>query len=281
MNIKLQAGRLDSSFRAALSGGVVTGLFGGDFNLNDPTLEYQLICSELQATEALAPLVESEFPGLTVTGTISERRLLHTTLSQLMVSPDAWLGQGTNDCTEGSLYGPGGPGWLLRVVPGLELVDYPWQRMTNQYELLPEGQKKNHMTFHGVSYDIYIDGISTEVRDQAQLDQAFQMLRTDLERAREQVQQLSRASQTDSTNFTYFQQRLQGLTRILDRHQQGQPVRVTQAEYEVGALVRRGRGNGELFEAPRELLHIPAFYSKSFIMGQFMIGIETTSREQN
>lgn len=276
---QLYNGDLNSTFRAALSGGVVTGSFTGNFNIDDPTFEYELVCNQLQATEALTPLVESEFPGLIVTGTISEQRRLHTTLSRILESPDTWLGTGTNDCTQGSLFGPGGPGWLWTVIPGLELVEYPWQRMSNQYELLDGGRKRNHMTFHGQSYNIYIDGVSTEVRDQAGYARAIDMLRTDLERAREQVQQLARSGQEDSLYFSYYQQRLHGLAEILDRYNQGQQIRVTRAGYEVGALVRSDLAQGELFEVPQELLTIPAFYSTSYIIGRHMIGIETTSTQ--
>ena len=74
-------------------------------------------------------MVENQFPGMEVNGTISEKKRLTMPLTDLVAGSIDWVGEGTTICTDGVLYGPGGPQWMLKAFPGLRLVEYKWEQI--------------------------------------------------------------------------------------------------------------------------------------------------------
>lgn len=273
---QMNQGVLRTEFSAGMSGGTINARIESD--LRDPNAEImQTVESlELTADDSLRPMVESEFPGMSVSGTISEKRQLRIPLAGLIDQSSDWSGTGTTICTRGTLYGPGGPGWMLKVFPGLELVEYQWQTMSNQYEMFGDGSKKNHMLFSGDTYDIYIDGISTPLRDANEYQEAIEKLEADLQAAEAQVKQLNLGEITMHPEKEQMMRRnTEGLRRLWQRHQEGERLKIAAADYIVGGIVTAG--GGELFEKPKELLRVPIFRSRSYIAGYNMIGIETTN----
>ncbi|OPZ97426.1 MAG: hypothetical protein BWY71_01622 [Planctomycetes bacterium ADurb.Bin412] len=273
---QMNQGVLKTEFSAGMSGGTINARI--ESNLRDPNAEImQLVESlELTADDSLRPMVESEFPGMSVSGTISEKRQLRIPLAGLVDKTSDWSGTGTTICTRGTLYGPGGPGWMLKVFPGLELVEYRWQTMSNQYEMFGDGSKKNHMLFTGSQYDIYIDGVSRPLQDPGEYRDAIEKLEADLQAAQEQVKQLDQGEITMHPEKEQMVRRsAEGLRRLWQRHQEGERLKIAAADYIVGGIVTTG--GGELFEKPKELLRVPIFRSHSYIAGYNMIGIETTN----
>jgi len=275
---QLQNGKADTSYQAALSGGIVRGTLTCDLNQPDGTIQHFRESIDLVVDEALQPRVESEFPGLVVTGTISENYTLNHTLVDFIRDPQAmvyeWSGAGTTVCHRGLLYGPGGPAWLLKVFPGLELIEYPWELMDNQYERFRDGSQKNHMRFTGTLYNIYINGTSTLVRQQADYDKVIKILRRDEKKAREQWENV-----TDGTTRPAFpkrkliEHRLKGLGELLEKYNSGKRLRIARAEYEVGVLM--GSATDEMADDSREFLQVPVFDVHGYIVGRFMVGTET------
>jgi hypothetical protein len=272
----LERGGLKTEFSAGLSGGIVNGIITCDLTDPNALVSQELETRELLANEALRPMVESEFPGMLVTGTISEKRTLQAFLKGLLEQSSDWTGTGTTVCTEGTIYGPGGPGWVLKVFPGLELVEYKWQTMSNHYEMFADGTKDNHMLFEGTAYNIYIDGRTKPLRDPNEYKEFITKLEKDRQGAQELVRQLDAGETTMKSEKEQLMRRnAKGLERLWQEHQRGEKLKIAVADYIVGALFKVG--GKELFEKPKEVLRVPIFRSHSYIAGYNMIGIETTN----
>ncbi|MBN1844349.1 MAG: hypothetical protein JW810_01615 [Sedimentisphaerales bacterium] len=272
----LAAGQLDLEFTAGLGGGAVEGSFRMDIRGPDPQIEYHQQAREIQARPMLRGLVESEFPGLEVTGSISETKKLSGSLCQILHSGFGWQGTGTTQCQQGILYGPGGPGWVLRVFPGLQLVKYAWREFTNEYTLAPDGTKKNTMLFKGSPIDIYVDGDSRPVRDEGEYRTLMETLQKDLEISRRKLGDLVASGADDTTGEAgYIRRRTEGLEQLWRRHQAGQTLRAARANYTVGGLISTKRR--EDFAKPTEILRIPIFQTRSYIVDRQMVGIETSN----
>jgi len=275
-NYELKGGEFDLHFQAGLAGGTVNGKVRSDLRADDAVVWYEQTVREIEATEKLRPLVESEFPGMKVSGRISEKKELQSTLGRLWEDIECWQGSGTTTCSEGVVFGPGGPEWMLRVFPGLELVEYNWREMTNEFELLPDGGKKNRMLFTGEVYNIYIDGISRAVREPKKYDEVIGALEKDVQQSREQGAAPGRSEMKMSeANTRYLCEQAAGWERLWQRHQAGEKLRVTEADYEIGGLLsRKGKG---LFSPPQEILRIPIFLSHSYVVGHYMVEMKTKS----
>jgi len=275
---QLQDGKADASYQAALSGGIVRGTLTCDLNQSEGTIQHSRESIDLVVDEALQPRVESEFPGLVVTGTISENYELNHTLVDFIRDPQAmvyeWSGTGTTVCRQGLLYGPGGPAWLLKMFPGLELIEYPWELMDNQYERFRDGSQKNRMRFTGTIYNIYINGHSTLVRQQADYEKVIKLLRLDEKKAREQWQDVTEGGARPTfPKRKRLEHQLKGLGELLEKYNSGKRLRIARAEYEVGVLM--GSATDEVANDSRYFLQVPVFDVHGYIVGQFMVGTET------
>lgn len=266
---------LEGHFDASLNGGTFTGQFDCDLEGTDPVLNFKSTAQHLQADDNLRPLVETEFPGLVANGLIAETKSLAIPLRCLIHQSCGWAGTGTTVLTNGVIYGPGGPSWMLAVFPGLKLVEYNWQETTNRFTYLPTGVKENHMLFKGDLYDIYLDGISVEVRDPNEYRQAIEALRADRRALQEQ---LAKGPDLLDSSLKLRRMRydLEGLEKQYQRYQAGQRLIVHRAEYTVGALLSPG-SKKETFDKPSEWLRTPLFRAQSYIIGRNMIGQTTTN----
>ena len=276
-SISLQQGQCAIDFNAALSGGLVSIQLSSDLNVSDPLFHQEFSATDLQATESLKPLVETEFPDLEVLGTITEYRHTQALLSRLITDPDAWSGTGNTILHRGVLHGPGGPAWLLRVMPNLKSVVFPWNYMYNDFELLDGAGKRNQLVFDGDLWNIYIDGVSTPVKDDQSYQQAIESLYRDRIAALDQVARMEAAAATaDASVLARMRRRAIGLGKLIAAHEAGYHLRVTAANYRVGLLV--GPTLRPLSALPdRRLLRVPAFYTTGYIVGSFMVNVTTSS----
>ncbi len=273
---ELAEGVFQAQILAGLGGGVVELTVKSVLDADEPVIEYHQAAREMSANESLRVVVESEFPGLEVTGTISEKKDLRVALRHVLAGGMNWQGSGVTKCLDGTLYGPGGPNWLIKVFPGLRLVEYKWREMTNQYDCYPDGSKKNHMLFDGQRYDIYITGLSQPVTQQEQYDAVMEKLRQDLQASRDQLTRLDQGRlKLPQEKARRLRELAQELEKLWQRHENGEKLRVSEADYIVGAQVS-GKTE-ELFDKPREFLRVPIFYSHSFVVERAMVGIETSN----
>ena len=177
-------------------------------------------------------------------------------------------------CTEGVLYGPGGPGWMLKVFPGLRLVEYRWEKMTNDYERYVDGSKKNHLVFNGKHYDIYMEGVSRPVVEPNEYAAALAMLARDRQASQAKLAELQQdPAELQDESGRRVQKQAAGLAQLWQRHQAGGRLSISAANYVVGGLL--SSGGIELFAKPKEILRVPLFRSHSYIIGRFMVGIKT------
>ncbi len=263
-------------FAAGVGGGAVEATIRSDLKQPDPKIEYTQTARELQANEMLRGIVESEFPGLEVTGTISEKKELTGALFQILATNQGWQGEGVTQCTQGVLFGPGGPGWMLRVFPGLKLVEYNWRAFTNEYDLASDGTKKNKMLFKGETYNIYINGESKPIQETAQYHDMIKALETDLKASREKLKALDQGElELSEGKARRLRLRTTGLEQLWQKHQAGQTLRAFKADYNVGGLI--SAGGGKKFQKPTEILRIPIFRTQSYIVERHMVGIQTSN----
>jgi len=273
---QLAEGILQAALTAGLGGGVVDVEVYGELGAPQPKLWYRQVAREMQAKEALRGLVESEFPGLQINGTISEKKEFQGDLWSLLEGKGLWRGQGVTHCRGGVLYGPGGAEWVLQLFPGLKLVEYPWREMINQFECLPDGSKRNEMRFVGDVYDIYIEGVSRPVQDPNHYAEVMRLLEQDVQAGGQRVAALAAGELNPSAEQArWLRRQADGLTELWRRHQAGERLRVAEADYLVGGLL--SRPPKELFARPTALLRVPIFQTHSYIVEQQMVGIRTRS----
>ena len=270
------SGQLSAGMRAALAGGTVAVELGSDLREADPVVRQRVEARGLGARPSLSPLVESEFPGLKVTGRISERKELEGRLSDLLSGGGGWQGQGMTYLEDGALYGPGGPEWLMRLFGGLRMVEYRWEEMTNTYELEASGWKWNEVTFvgAGLETDIYLTGATWPVA----ADEAYEAMLLALEADRDEAQEKIAALASGELGLSeakaaVVQERAAVLEGAWLAAQSGERLRASRAEYVVGLLVSRKQG--EAFAAPVVWWRAPAFVSKTYIVGNQAVGLAT------
>jgi len=264
------------NFNASLGGGTVDAVITCDANQPDCPITYNFSSRDLQADESLGVIVESEFPGLMVSGKISERYELTTTLDCLSDPVCCWTGRGDTLCTDGVLYGPAGPGWILQAFPDLRLVEYPWRKMINRYERLPGGSKKNHMVFKGRAYDIYLDGISSPLRDPNEYEQVMAALDKQCQISWDQTSAIAQGRlKISPQKAALIKRQTQGLAHLWKRKENGEKLPVSVIDYVVGSLI--GIHSDDTFDQGAELLRTPFFRSRGYVIGQFMIDMKTTN----
>ena len=269
-------GMFQMQFAAGLGGGAVEGTIRCDLKAETPIISYAQTARQLQANEMLRGIVESEFPGLEVTGTISEKKEFTGDLYQILETNQGWQGKGVTQCSQGVLFGPGGPGWMLRVFPGLKLVEYDWREFTNEYELSSDGTKQNKILFKGETYNIYIDGESKPIQDAALYQSMVEALEADLQANREKLKALHQGElEVSEEKARRLRILTTGLEQLWQKHQAGQTLRAFQADYNVGGLI--SAGGGKKFQKPREILRIPIFRTRSYIVERYMVGIKTSN----
>jgi hypothetical protein len=273
---EIRDGIFQMQFAAGVGGGAVEATIRCDLKAKTPKILYSQTARQLQANEMLRGIVESEFPGLEVTGTISEKKELTGDLYQILETNQGWQGEGVTQCTQGILLGPGGPGWILRVFPGLKLVAYSWREFTNNFNLSSDGTKENKILFKGETYNIYVDGVSKPIQNPDQYQSMLEALETDLKDSREKLRALNEGDlELNEDKARRLRLLSSGLEELWQKHQQGQKLRTFKADYNVGGLISAG-GRKE-FQKPTEILRIPIFRTQSYIVGRYMVGIKTSN----
>jgi len=268
--------KINLTFLAGLNGGTINGRLLCDIAQSDPNITFQFDSFDLNADNAIRPMVESEFPGLELQGTVSEHYDLHNRLSCLLDPLCHWSGRGTTVCRDGLLYGTAGPDWIIKLFPELQLVRYRWQKMTNNFNSYANGIKKNHLVFKGKIYDVYMEGTTQPAHDPNQYQQAVVALKSDYLTLSDKLRDLENGIiALPDAKAERLRRKVQGLNHLWQRRQKQERLNVTIANYVVGGLI--SVKVDEIFDKPEILLHIPIFRSQGYIIDQYMVGIKNTN----
>ena len=141
-------------FQCLLNEGTVNGEAILDFRPEVPVLSLAYDVRDLKMADNLRPFIDTTFPGMQISGTLSMRA---NRVRRLAEGAHA-TGRGEIVATDGLLEGPAAPEYIQRVLPGLKLTQYRFNRMSNLFENKENGDTDNRMIFDGRSYDIYIFG---------------------------------------------------------------------------------------------------------------------------
>ncbi len=154
-------------FRCALDEGEVTGEIVLDFRPAVPVLSLAFSAEDLRMSGNLRPFIDRTFPGMQVFGTVSTWQ----TLTQELAEGAIGVGHGETVLVDGLLVGPAAPDYVTALFPGLALSEYRFNKMSNVYRNLKNGDTENRMIFDGRAYDVYIFGTShPEGRDVSRTD---------------------------------------------------------------------------------------------------------------
>jgi len=143
-------------FACALNEGTVGGEMALDFRHDVPVLSVAYDARDLKMAENLKPFIDSTFPGMQVFGTLSTR----AAITRRLEKGARTIGRGETVLTDGLLEGPAAPDYITRLLPGLKLTRYRFNRMSNLFENKPNGDADNRMLFDGRAYDLYIFGVT-------------------------------------------------------------------------------------------------------------------------
>jgi hypothetical protein len=67
-------------------------------------------------------------------------------------------GESRTTLIEGVTQGKAAPPWLTRFFPGLDLVEYSYNRMVGFSTIKADGMVENDLIFSGRQYDLYVEG---------------------------------------------------------------------------------------------------------------------------
>jgi hypothetical protein len=143
-------------FACTLNDGAVSGKLAIDFATLPPVLSLAFTAQDLKMGDNLKPFIDRTFPGMEVFG-----RFTHTeALTQELAKGSVPVGRGETVLTDGLLRGPSAPDYVTNLLPGLRLTTYRFNRMSNVFEHVPNGDTENRMIFDGQQYDIFMFGVT-------------------------------------------------------------------------------------------------------------------------
>ncbi|NQU76274.1 MAG: hypothetical protein HQ546_08195, partial [Planctomycetes bacterium] len=163
------AGRVELEYTAGVNGGTLIDSFAVDLTAETPELTQLNTIRDMMATKNLQPQVTAIFPGNELRGSLWRELHLSTPLQEALANaldprlPVHAVGEGVTTMFEGITRGRAAPRFVTRVFPGLNLVEYEYDRMVSFSEFRPDGSAYNDMIFSGKVYDIYIEG-TTDAR---------------------------------------------------------------------------------------------------------------------
>jgi hypothetical protein len=168
-HIKMDAGTLSAGYQAGVNAGQASQRW--TLNLRDakPVLLIGQDLVNLVPKENIQKQMSMEFPGNSVYGSFSRSQEISYPLQDLMmksVDPRYTIypeGQAKTVTVDGVVRGKGGPAWVTRLFPGLNLTTYRYNRMTGFADFRSDGTAYNDMIFSGPGYDLYMTG-TTDVR---------------------------------------------------------------------------------------------------------------------
>jgi hypothetical protein len=143
-------------FQCALNDGRLSGEMALDFRPHPPVATVAYNARDLKMADNLKPFIDTTFPGMQVFGKLSTQAAITLALAEQAVP----VGRGETVLTDGLLRGPGAPDYITRVLPGLALTEYRFNRMSNDFENKANGDVDNRMIFEGKAYDVYIFGVT-------------------------------------------------------------------------------------------------------------------------
>ncbi len=166
VHTSIKAGAFAFEYQGGFSGGTLIDTYKIDLTAERPKIAAVQRGLDLVASDELQPQIDVLFPGNSLHG--SMRRKIEVELSLREVVGNALdsrrpaypVGTGKGVFLEGVTLGRAAPRFVTRVFPGLNLVEYPYERMVNFTEYRPDGTTYNDMIFDGKVYDIYIEGVT-------------------------------------------------------------------------------------------------------------------------
>lgn len=160
----LQRGQAKAEIVAGANGGNVTQTYSLDLLSDAPRLSQVIELRDMLAGPNMQPQVEAFFPGNQLLGWMSRHVELQMPLRGVIVNamdsryPLYPQGEGVAQFHHGLTLGRAAPLFVTRLFPGLNLVEYQYDRMTSFSKFYPDGVAENDMLFSGRGYDLYISG---------------------------------------------------------------------------------------------------------------------------
>jgi hypothetical protein len=171
IHTSIKAGAVAFEYQGGFSGGTLIDTYNVDLTEKQPKLAAVQRGLNLMASKELQPQIDILFPGNQLSGSM-RRRIettvpLHEVVGNLLDPrrPAYVVGTGKGVFLAGVTLGRAAPRFVTRVFPGLNLVEYPYDRMVNFSEYRPDGSVYNDMIFDGKVYDLYVEGVTDAQSD--------------------------------------------------------------------------------------------------------------------
>ncbi len=160
----LAEGQLALAYTGGLNGGTLHDVYTTDLRLAEPVVTLDSEARQLLGGPALDPHVQAVFPGNEVRGQMSRTMHTQTPLVGVIAQsldgryPAVAVGHARAEFVDGVTRGKAAPSFVTRLLPGLDLVEYPYASMVCFSEFRPDGSAYNDMVFSGRVHDLYIEG---------------------------------------------------------------------------------------------------------------------------
>jgi hypothetical protein len=164
MDISVDRRVVDIEYHAGVNGGMIESKSHVNFNDPAPKVENQTDITDVLAGPEILPLLANSFPGNVVHGKFSQHEHVsmpvRDSLAKMLdyryvIRP---VGAAVTITTDGYVEGKGGPEFITRIFPGLNLTRYKYNTMTGFARYKADGSSDNDMIFDGASYNMYIEG---------------------------------------------------------------------------------------------------------------------------
>jgi hypothetical protein len=164
MDISVDRRVVAIEYHAGVNGGMIESKSHVNFNDPAPKVENQTDITDVLAGPEILPLLANSFPGNIVHGKFNQRQRVsmpvRDSLAKMLdyryvIRP---VGSAVTVTTDGYVEGKGGPEFITRIFPGLNLTRYKYNTMTGFAEYKADGSADNDMVFDGASYNMYIEG---------------------------------------------------------------------------------------------------------------------------
>ena len=164
MAATISKGQVDLEYGGGLNSGTLRRSFAIDWSQPEPTVHYRNQIENARAAENIQAMLAYEFPGNTVTGSLSHDEDLTIPLAHMLAAasepffPVHQEGTGKTVAIEGWAKGQAAPEFITRVFPGLKMTKNEYKRMTAFATHLADGTAVNDSILNGPVYDTYMDG---------------------------------------------------------------------------------------------------------------------------
>jgi len=172
---RIDRGEVQVEYTGGVSGGTLIDRFETDLNEDEPELRHVSRSRDMMASPSLQPQVAAVFPGNEVQGSMWREMDLRRSLVDALANtvdprhfapPRGWS---KTTFVEGITRGRAAPLYVTRLFPGLNLVEYPYERMVAFTDYYADGSAYNDMIFTGKTYNMYIEG-TTDAEHVARYD---------------------------------------------------------------------------------------------------------------